>query len=393
MGAFAVGKEENDRRVNGSMRVQANDERWMAEALAEARKAWGRTHPNPAVGALVVHAGAVVGRGHTAPAGGPHAEVRALEGWRAHGAPLDAGTTLYVTLEPCSTHGRTAPCVDAILDAGLRRVVVGATDPNPAHAGRAFDLLGAGGVEVVSGVLAGECADLNLIFNHSIRTGRPFVAAKYAMTVDGCVATRSGASKWITGEAARADVARWRRYFPAIGVGAGTLTADNPRLTARIPGQPVWCPRRFVFDRSFRLRTRAPRELNVFSDAYADRTTLVVRADHGEAARSWLGPSDATVRAFSGDAFLPSFLDHLADAGITGLFVEGGPGLWTDFWRADAIDYLFAYRAPVLLGDAHGRRPFSGRAVDSMGGAVRLGSVKIADFAGGDQLLRGSLRS
>ena len=364
----------------------------MERALSEGRKGWGRTHPNPAVGAVVVHGGEVAGLGHTAPAGGPHAEVRALEDWRARGAPVDARTTLYVTLEPCSTHGRTPPCVDAIIASGIRRVVVGATDPNPRHAGRGYALLRDKGIEVVSGVLAQECADLNLIFNHWIRAGRPFVAAKCATTLDGCVATRSGSSKWITGGAARADVARWRRYFPAIAVGAGTLAADNPRLTARVPGEAEGCPRRYVFDRSFRLRTRRADEFAVFSDGYAERTTLLVGSSRGAEGRVWLGDSPAGVRAFSGETFLADFLSALAEEAVTGLFVEGGPGLWTDLWRADAIDYLLAYRAPVVLGDARGQRPFAGERIDLMSGARRLADVRTAEFPGGDQLVRGSLR-
>lgn len=364
----------------------------MRRALAEARRGWGRTHPNPAVGAVVVHGDEAVGLGYTAPVGGPHAEVRALEDWRARGAPVDARTTLYVTMEPCSTHGRTPPCVDAIVASGIRRVVVGATDPNPRHAGRGYALLRDKGIEVVIGVLAAECADLNLIFNHWIRTGRPFVAAKCATTLDGCVATRSGSSKWITGEAARADVARWRRYFPAIAVGAGTLAADNPRLTARLPGEAVWCSRRYVFDRSFRLRTRRSAEFNVFTDSGADRTTIVVDPASQSKAREWLEGSAAAVAAFAGESFPGAFLGSLGEAGTTGLFLEGGTGLWTAFWRADAIDYLFAYRAPIVLGDAQGRRPFAGEMVDLMSGARRLTNVRTAEFAGGDQLVRGSLR-
>ncbi len=368
------------------------DEQWMRQALAEGRKGWGRTHPNPAVGAVVVHGGEVAGLGHTAPAGGPHAEVRALEDWRARGAPADARTTLYVTLEPCSTHGRTPPCVDAIIASGIRRVVAGATDPNPLHAGRGYALLRDKGIEVVDGVLADECADLNLIFNHWIRAGRPFVAAKCATTLDGCVATRSGSSKWITGAAARADVARWRRYFPAIAVGAGTLAADNPRLTARVPGEAEWWPRRYVFDRSFRLRTRRAAEFHTFTDDGADRTTLVVEPAFQSNARAWVGESAAKVIAFPGASFPSAFLDSMAREGITGLFVEGGPGLWTAFWRADAIDYLFAYRAPLVLGDALGQRPFAGDEVDLMSGARRLSDVRTAEFADGDELIRGSLR-
>src|SRR5262249_17847975 len=159
---------------------------------------------------------------------------------RALGRKPKNGATLYVTLEPCCTHGRTPPCTEAIVAAGITKVVAGATDPNPAHAGKGFEILRAGGVHVTSGILARECADLNLIFNHWIVTGAPLFAAKSGVTLDGKVATRTGDSKWITGEAARANGHHWRRYFPAIAVGAGTVRADDPRLTAR-HGEAEWC--------------------------------------------------------------------------------------------------------------------------------------------------------
>ena len=167
-------------------------ESFMRQAIALARSVWGTTHPNPMVGALIVEDGAVVAEGATSPAGGPHAEINAL---KALGRKPKPGATLYVTLEPCCTHGRTPPCTDAIVDAGITRVVVGATDPNPAHAGKGYELLRAGGVEVTEGVLSAECTDLNLIFNHWITTGRPLFAAKSGVTLDGKVVFMSNGSR------------------------------------------------------------------------------------------------------------------------------------------------------------------------------------------------------
>lgn len=202
----------------------------MRRALEAARRGWGATHPNPMVGALIVEHGRVVADGYHARAGEPHAEVVALTNLGRAPAP---GATLYVTLEPCSTTGRTPPCTEAIIRAGIKRVVAGAADPNPQHLGRGFALLRAAGVEVVEGVLAEECTDLNFIFNHWITKETPLIAGKIVTTLDGRVATSTGESQWITGAAARRDAMRWRRLFPAIGVGAGTVLADNPRLTSR----------------------------------------------------------------------------------------------------------------------------------------------------------------
>lgn len=366
----------------------------MRAALKEARKAWGHTHPNPAVGAVVVHRGEVVAAGHTAPAGGPHAEVQALAAWRAAGAPLDDTTTLVVTLEPCSTHGRTPPCTVAILASGIRRVVIGAMDPNPAHAGCAVPLLEAAGVEVEAGVLAEDCADLNLIFNHWIVRGRPFVAAKMATTLDGRVAASGGRSQWITGALAREDVARWRSYFPAIAAGAGTLWADNPHLTIRLPGAAERCGRRFILDGGFSLQSGSPEDWHVFADAFAARTTLVVDKTQAETARAWLEGTPVKVWALDGVGTGPvgrvrSFLEQLQSSGLTGLYLEGGPGLWSAFLAAGKIDYLFAYRAPVLMADAGAPGPFFGQSPISPGEALRLRQTQVKSFRGGDQLVRG----
>ena len=229
-------------------------EAYMRRALELARQGWGATHPNPMVGALIVEDGEIVAEGFHTKAGEPHAEIMAL---RALGRKPEPGATLYVTLEPCCTTGRTPPCTEAIIAAGIRRVVVGATDPNPRHAGHGFEVLRAAGVEVVTNVLAAECADLNLIFNHWIVQKRPLLAAKVATTIDGRIACRTGESKWITGEPARADVMRWRRLFPAIAVGAGTVASDDPQLTARLP-EGEWCPWRFVFDAALSTATPTP---------------------------------------------------------------------------------------------------------------------------------------
>ena len=359
----------------------------MRAALEQARSVWGATHPNPMVGAVMVEDGQIVATGATAPDGGPHAERLALLN---RGKTPRPGATLYVTLEPCSTHGRTGACTDAILAAGLKRVVVGATDPNPAHAGRGFDVLRAAGVEVVTGVLERECHDLNLIFNHWIVTGGPLIAGKAAATLDGKIACRTGDSKWITNEAARADVHRWRRLFPGIAVGAMTILKDNPRLTARREGEAEWCPWRFVFDGL--LRTVVDKNLPaVFTDEFKERT-IVVTTPHGGLGyvrklrdmgiKVWIFES-ATQRVAFAD-----FRKKCAEERIAGVYVEGGAQTISEFLRARQLDYLFAYHAPVLFADDKAKTIFSGLRPERLEQAVRLADVRHESF-GGDVLMRG----
>lgn len=370
------------------MKAEAH-EPLMRCALESARRGWGDTHPNPLVGALIIEEGEIVAAGHHAKAGEAHAEIAAL---RKLGRKPKPGATLYVTLEPCCTHGRTPPCTEAIIAAGIKRVVVGQTDPNPAHAGKGFELLRAAGIEVVSGVLAAECADLNLIFNHWITTGRTLFAAKSGVTLDGKVATRTGDSKWITGEKARANGHVWRRYFPAIAVGAGTLRADNPRLTARVGGKE-WCPWRFVFDGLLRsvLDKSMP---GIYTDEFRDRT-IVVTTPHGGlgyarklnqlGVKTWIMESETPKVNFA------DFRKRCAQEGITGVFFEGGAQLSSELLQARELDYLFVYQAPVLLADDRGKSIFSGLRTETLDGAIRLERVR-HEVHGDDSLMRGFLR-
>ncbi|MFZ9745849.1 MAG: bifunctional diaminohydroxyphosphoribosylaminopyrimidine deaminase/5-amino-6-(5-phosphoribosylamino)uracil reductase RibD [Opitutaceae bacterium] len=359
----------------------------MRRALALARGVWGETQPNPMVGAVLVEDGVIVAEGATAPDGGPHAERRALE---ALGRPPRPGATLYVTLEPCCTEGRTGACTARILAAGIRRVVVGAVDPNPAHAGRGLEVLRAAGVEVVSGVLAAECADLNLIFNHWITHGTPLLAAKVASTLDGKLACRTGDSQWITGEAARADVHRWRRLFPGIGVGAMTVLHDNPRLTVRPPGGGESCPVRFVFDGL--LRTVVEKNLpRVFSDEFRGRT-IVVTTPHGglgyvRKLRD-LGVQVWVIESSSQRVPFAAFRRRCAEERISGVLIEGGAHLISELLRARELDYLFAYHAPLLFADDKARASFSGLRPERVAQGVRLDEVRHESF-GGDVLMRG----
>ncbi len=358
----------------------------MRRALELARSVWGATHPNPMVGALIVEEGRIVAEGATAPDGGPHAERLAL---LARGKAPRPDATMYLTLEPCSTEGRTGACTEAIIASGIKRVVVGATDPNPAHAGRGFDVLRAAGIEVVTGVLETECNDLNLVFNHWITAEQPLLAAKAAVTLDGKIASRSGDSRWITNERSRADVHRWRRLFPGIAVGAMTVLRDNPRLTARVDGTE-WCPWRFVFDGL--LRTVVDQNLpRVYTDEFHERTIVVTTAHGGLGyvrklqdlgVKVWVMNS-ATQRVAFAD-----FRQKCATERISGVYFEGGAQLISELVRARQLDYLFVYRAPLLFADDKARSIFSGLRPERLDQAVRLADIRHEAF-GDDELMRG----
>ncbi len=363
------------------------DEHFMRRAIEVARQGWGNTNPNAIVGSVIVEDGAIVAEGFYAKDGGPHAERVALN---TLGRPPKPGATVYVTLEPCSTAGRTGACTEALIHAGVTRVVVGATDPFPPHQGAGFQRLREAGVEVVTGVLEQECTDLNLIFNHWSVTGLPLFAAKAAVTLDGRVACRTGDSQWITGEEARRDVHRWRKLFPAIAVGATTVLKDNPRLTIRQPGQPEECAWRFIFDG--RLRTVIDRNLpHVYSDEFRAKTIVVTTPHGGEGyvrklrdagVQVWICPSRTQRVGFA------DFRRRCAEAGISGVYFEGGPHLVSQLMHERQLDYFFSYTAPILIGDEKARAMLGGLRTEKLSQALRLTDTRFARL-GDDTLCRG----
>ncbi len=305
--------------------VSTEDERCMRLALREAAKGEGRTSPNPAVGAVIVRGGRVLARGYHHAAGQSHAEIEAL---RALKRPAQArGATIYVTLEPCSTHGRTPPCTEAIVRAGLSRVVVGANDPNPRHAGGGLELLKAAGVEVRAGVLEEECRRLNQAFNRWIVTGRPWVIAKAALTLDGRLTRPPGEDRWLSAPRARAHAHRQRARVDAILIGAGTLRADNPRLTVRgVPGgDPARQPWRVVLTRGGDL----PAGAHLFTDEWKERT-LVFR-----------------------DRPLREVLDELGRRQVTSVLIEGGGQVLGQAFDGGLVDAVQFYFTPWVTGGAH----------------------------------------
>lgn len=330
------------------------DPRFLRRALALARRAEGLTRPNPPVGAVLVASDGetVLGEGWHHRAGNPHAEVEAFLDAERRGANV-RGATLYVTLEPCSTTGRTPPCTERILASSVRRVVVGSTDANPRHAGRGLALLRAAGIDVVAGILREQTDALLRPFFHWIRTGRPFVTLKMASSLDGAVADAAGNSRWISGPTSRAAVQRLRRAADAVLVGAGTALSDDPSLLCRAPGVNDSSRdgiRRIVVDSTGRL----PATLRIFSDGYAERTVVATtRRCAPAAARAWRA-AGATVWTLPHDADgrvnLTALLARAGEAGLLHLLCEGGGTLAGALLRARLVDELRLFVAPLALG-------------------------------------------
>jgi len=328
------------------MSFTAVDHLHMAHALRLAAHGLYGTQPNPRVGCVIAHGETVVGTGWHRRAGGPHAEVFALgeAGGRARGA------TAYVTLEPCAHHGRTPPCADALVAAGVTRVVVAAEDPFPQVAGRGMEKLRAAGIVVDHGLMRDEARELNVGFFSRIERGRPFVRVKLAMSLDGRTALADGSSKWITGAAARDDVQRWRARSSAILTGVGTLLADDPRLTVRLPEDvPFAAPTRVVLD----SRLRTPATAVLFNDS-ASPVQLVSLPGTRDAQHDALAARGATFTevpaAADGRPDLGVLLDMLGRQDINELHVEAGPTLCGALFAQGLVDELLLYIAPVLLG-------------------------------------------
>lgn len=304
----------------------------MAAALSLAARNLGQTWPNPTVGCVIVDtAGHVVGRGFTQRGGRPHAETEALKmaGEQARGG------TAYVTLEPCSHHGKTPPCAEALAAAGIKRCIVAIEDPDPRVSGRGFAKIREAGIAVETGVLAEQARDLNAGFLSRVTKGRPLVALKLATSLDGRIATRSGESKWITGEAARAFGHRLRATHDAIAVGSGTVLADDPELTCRIPGLEDRSPVRLVFDR----RGRMPATAKIMSPA---TPTWTIGERPVKNAAQFIENTQT-----SG---LAEALSKLGGAGLTRVLVEGGAILATALLKAGLVDRLYWFRAPIVIG-------------------------------------------
>jgi diaminohydroxyphosphoribosylaminopyrimidine deaminase / 5-amino-6-(5-phosphoribosylamino)uracil reductase len=317
--------------------ARPGDAAWMSHALELAEGGWGRVSPNPLVGAVVVRDGRIVGEGAHRDFGGPHAEIEALQqaGAQARGADL------YVTLEPCTHFGKTPPCVDAIIAAGISRVIVAVRDPNP-EAGGGVERLQAAGISVVVGVKAEEASELNAPFLNSFRLDRPWVTLKLAISLDAAISTASGTTSWLTGTPARQRVHRIRAGHDAVAVGMGTVLADDPLLTVRDAPPPRVPPTRVVFSRQGRLPL----------------TSRLAQRTHEAPVLVFAGapdPSyDHSLRGLGVEVINSSSLDEslqaLRNRGILSLLVEGGASLTAAFLEAGLVDRMILFQAPVLLG-------------------------------------------
>ncbi len=362
----------------------------MRLALRAARRASGRTFPNPPVGAVVFRGERVLARGWTRPAGGPHAEIVALRAAaRRHGPRALRGASLAVTLEPCAHVGRTGPCCDAVVAAGIRRVLVGHADPNPNVAGGGARRLRAAGLSVRTGILEADCREQHRGFLSVLARGRPYVALKLAATLDGRIATRGGESRWITGEGARALVHRLRARADAVMVGSGTALADDPELTARTGGRIVHRPVRIVVDSRLRLPASA-RCLR----AGPPGTAFVVGAAGAPEARrrapAAAGARVLTAPARAGHADPRAVARLLAREGLTDVLLEGGGALAAAWLRAGLVDELHWFVSAKLLGgDA---RPALGPlGIGRLATAPSVEGFEVRRI-GGDVYVRGRLR-
>ncbi|MFJ7640360.1 bifunctional diaminohydroxyphosphoribosylaminopyrimidine deaminase/5-amino-6-(5-phosphoribosylamino)uracil reductase RibD [Peribacillus sp. NPDC097264] len=354
-----------------------NDQYYMKLALDLAGSAKGKTNPNPIVGAVIVKDGVIAGTGIHRKAGEPHAEVHAFK----MAGEYAKGGTLYVTLEPCSHYGKTPPCANLVKESGIKRVVVAMEDPNPEVAGRGIALLKEAGIEVEVGILEKEARRLNERFIHNMTTGRPFVLSKFAMTLDGKLATHTGHSKWITGEESRHSVHLLRNEVDAILVGIGTVLADNPSLTTRLPEGGGKNPVRIILDSELRV----PLDSHVLQVEEA-RTVIVTHENASLekiASLSERGVEFIMVPKTEAGLDLEILMAELYKKGITDVLLEGGSEVNASFLRAGLIDKYLIYVAPKLLGGRNSLTPFSGDDVDQMDEALDV-SISHVDTFGED---------
>jgi len=359
-----LNRTDNDRSV---------DLAWAARAIELARQADYRTSPNPMVGAVVLDSGGLLaGEGFHRQAGQKHAEEEALE---AAGERARDGT-LYVNLEPCAHAHRTPPCARAVIDAGVKRVVISMADPDERMRGAGLRMLQEAGVETSVGVLEDRAASLNEFYIKHRLTGRPFVTAKFAMSLDGKIATRTGESRWITGEEARAHAHRTRRAHDAILVGLNTVVADDPELTARVEGEDSRQPLRVVLDSQLKIRQSA----RVIGANTLIATTRAGRVGAAEVLRL---PPDA-----AGRVDLSALLDVLGQRGILSLLIEGGGEVHASFFTAGLVDKVNAYVAPRLIGGRAAPGPLGGEGVEHLAASIHLNKLDFVRL-GEDLLITG----
>ncbi len=344
----------------------------MTLALELARKAYGRTSPNPMVGALILKDGQIIGRGYHQKAGTAHAEIIALEeaGAEARGA------TLFVTLEPCCHFGKTPPCTTAIINAGIKKVVIAMLDPNPLMSGKGEQLLNAAGIITQVGVLEDEAKQLNEFFCKYIVFNRPFVTLKVAMTLDGKIASASGDSRWVSCEKSREFVHQLRNTYDAIMVGSGTVLADDPQLNTRINSPNKRDPIRVIIDGDLRL----PLDATLVKTCKTQDTIIICSENSDSAKKLALADRGVKIIECAGEAYeipLDIALGKLAEMGIMSILLEGGAALNASMLHAGLIDKVHWFIAPKIIGGQHAVSPVGGNGIEKMNDAWQLRHVKV----------------
>ena len=350
------------------------DQNYMLQAIQLAKQGEGWTNPNPMVGAVIVKNGRIIGKGYHKKCGELHAERNAI----ASLTESAEGATIYVTLEPCCHYGKTPPCTEAIIEQKIKRVVIGSRDPNPKVAGKGIKMLQEAGIEVIEDFMREECDRLNPVFFHYITTKTPYVVMKYAMTLDGKIATKTGASKWITGEAARAEVQHMRHRYMGIMAGIGTVIADDPMLNVRVEG---WkSPIRILCDSGLRI----PLDGQIVKSAGKYRT-IVAYADseNTEAKRKRLhemGVETICCPDENNQVDLKKLMKYLGEEGIDSILLEGGGTLNDSALRAGIVQEVQAFIAPKLFGGMNSKTPVEGIGVRFPSEAVKLKCTDICQI-------------
>lgn len=367
------------------------EEKYMRRAIELAKKGSGHVNPNPLVGAVIVRDGEIIGEGYHECYGQLHAERNAIANAKKRGDSLE-GSTIYVTLEPCCHYGKTPPCTEAIIEEKIAKVVVGSDDPNPLVSGKGFQMLREKGIEVIPHFLKEECDAMNHVFFHYIRTGTPYVAMKYAMTMDGKIACYTGDSKWVTGEESRAHVQTLRNHYKGIMAGIGTVLADDPMLNCRIEGGRD--PIRIIADSHLRIpmdsqlvRTAGQQPLIVACLPDADEEKAVQLQEKGVEVLRIPGVTTADITEEQKEVIsLPVLMKELGARKIDGILLEGGGQLNESALQAGIVDRIYCYIAPKIFGGAQAKTPVEGQGLTRAADAWQFKRIGMQEF-GQDILL------
>ena len=367
------------------------EEKYMRRAIELAKKGSGHVNPNPLVGAVIVRDGEIIGEGYHECYGQLHAERNAIANAKKRGNSLE-GSTIYVTLEPCCHYGKTPPCTEAIIEEKIARVVVGSDDPNPLVSGKGFQMLREKGIEVIPHFLKEECDAMNHVFFHYIRTGTPYVAMKYAMTMDGKIACYTGDSKWVTGEESRAHVQTLRNHYKGIMAGIGTVLAEDPMLNCRIEGGRD--PIRIITDSHLRIpmdsqlvRTAGQQPLIVACLPDADEEKAAQLQEKGVEVLRIPGVTTADITEEQKEVIsLPVLMKELGARKIDGILLEGGGQLNESALQAGIVDRIYCYIAPKIFGGAQAKTPVEGQGLTRAADAWQFNRIGMQEF-GQDILL------